>query len=81
MPELFRLFGFVFMFFSNDHEPIHIHAVGNDGFVKLELQGAEFVIVECKNVKSNDRKRIIKAANENVDIITARWNEFFNVSE
>ena len=25
MPELFRLFGIKFFFFSNEHLPIHVH--------------------------------------------------------
>lgn len=28
MPELFRSFGFIFMFFSREHEPIHVHVRG-----------------------------------------------------
>ena len=27
MPTLFTLFGLRFMFYSNDHEPIHVHVV------------------------------------------------------
>ena len=27
MPQLFTVFGFRFMFYSNDHEPIHVHVV------------------------------------------------------
>ena len=35
MPELFRAHGFVFMFFSLEHAPIHVHVVGKDGDAKL----------------------------------------------
>ncbi|MDI9550554.1 MAG: DUF4160 domain-containing protein [Bacteroidota bacterium] len=35
MPELFRFFGFVFYFYSKEHEPIHVHVAGNDGFAKF----------------------------------------------
>lgn len=27
MPTLFIVFGFRFMFYSNDHEPIHVHVI------------------------------------------------------
>ncbi len=30
MPEIFRAFGFTFLFFSHDHEPIHVHVIGNN---------------------------------------------------
>ncbi|WOZ80982.1 DUF4160 domain-containing protein [Segatella hominis] len=32
MPTIFIFFGFRFMFYSNDHEPIHVHVIkdGNE---------------------------------------------------
>ncbi len=27
MPTIFILFGFRFLFYANDHEPIHVHGV------------------------------------------------------
>ena len=30
MPTIFILFGFRFMFYANDHEPIHVHVVKGD---------------------------------------------------
>ena len=27
MPTIFILFGFRFMFYANDHEPIHVHVI------------------------------------------------------
>lgn len=35
MPEIFRAFGFTFLFFSHDHEPIHVHVIGKGGDAKL----------------------------------------------
>ena len=34
MPEIFRAYGFVFMFFSHEHEPIHVHVIGKGGDAK-----------------------------------------------
>lgn len=31
MPELFRFFGFLFYFYSREHEPIHVHVEGAGG--------------------------------------------------
>ena len=25
MPKIFEYFGFIFFFYSNEHEPIHVH--------------------------------------------------------
>ncbi|MDY6393460.1 MAG: DUF4160 domain-containing protein [Bacteroidales bacterium] len=77
MPELFRFYGFVFMFFSLEHEPIHIHVVGKEGQAKFVFDGQEFALQESKNVKLNDLKRIAKVIKENKDIIINRWNEYF----
>lgn len=33
MPEIFRFFGFSFFFYSKEHEPIHIHVEGEEGFL------------------------------------------------
>lgn len=35
MPELFRQYGFVYLFFSKEHEPIHVHVRGHDGDAKF----------------------------------------------
>jgi hypothetical protein len=34
MPVIFVFFGLRFMFFSNDHLPIHIHVVKGKGSIK-----------------------------------------------
>jgi len=47
MPELFRAFGFVFMFFSLEHAPIHVHVIGNDGDAKFEWDGENFNLVNA----------------------------------
>ncbi|MBQ9253462.1 MAG: DUF4160 domain-containing protein [Bacteroidales bacterium] len=78
MPELFRFYGFVFMFFSLEHDPIHVHVVGKDGQAKFVLENNEFVLQESNNIKLNDLKRISKVIQENKDIIINRWNEYFN---
>lgn len=28
MPEIFRMYGIPFFFYSNDHKPVHIHVDG-----------------------------------------------------
>ena len=35
MPNLYKYFGIIFKFYSNDHEPIHIHAEYNKNIVKV----------------------------------------------
>ena len=38
MPLLFTFFGLRFMFYSNDHEPIHVHVVKGKGKIKRKCE-------------------------------------------
>ena len=81
MPVLFIFFGLRFMFFSNDHEPIHVHAVKGKGSIK---ENAKFVIepevklVENNGLQANEIKLAEMVIEENKEIIAEKWNEFFN---
>lgn len=37
MPKIFEYFGFIFYFFSNEHEPIHVHVAHGDCETIFEL--------------------------------------------
>ncbi len=78
MPEIFRLFGFSFFFYSREHEPPHVHVEGNGGMAKFEWDGDTFQLKEKYNLKANDLKKIKGAIDENADLIIKRWNKHFN---
>ena len=78
MPEIYRIFGFKIRFFSDDHEPIHVHIVGHDGAARFELKDDKFVLIQSENIKVSDLTRLQKSVNENADIIIDRWHEFFD---
>ena len=69
MPELFRMYGFLFMFFSHEHEPMHIHVIGNEGEAKFSWDGDKFVLEKSRNVKRNDLRRFKSVISSNSDII------------
>ena len=79
MPELFRFFGYSFFFYSREHEPIHVHVEGNDGYAKYVLSEGTFVLKETHGIKASDRKKIELTIEENKDIIIARWKEYFKI--
>lgn len=37
MPKIFEYFGFIFLFYSNEHEPIHVHVLHGDRQTVFEL--------------------------------------------
>ena len=77
MPELFRMYGFLFMFFRHEHEPMHVHGIGNEGEAKFSWNGDRFVLEESRNFKHNDLRRIKDVISNNSDIIVKRWEELF----
>ena len=79
MPELFRFFGYSLFFYSREHEPIHVHVEGNDGYAKYVLAEDTFVLKETHGIKASDRKKIELTIEENKDIIISRWKEYFKI--
>ena len=71
------MYGFLFMFFSHEHEPMHVHVIGNEGEAKFSWNGDRFVLEESRNVKHNDLRRIKDVISNNSDIIVKRWEELF----
>ncbi len=78
MPELFRLFGYSFFFYSREHEPLHIHVEGNDGMAKFDWNGSNFVVSERQNIKAGDFRKIKNAIDENAQLIIKFWNMHFS---
>lgn len=77
MPTIFILFGFKFMFYSNDHAPIHIHVLKGRTSAKFNVL-PDVVLVESRGMKPSELKLIESIVEENKDIIIERWNTFFN---
>ncbi len=77
MPEVFRLYGFSFFFYSREHEPIHIHIEGKDGYAVYDLADDAFALRELHSIKANDRKKIENTISENREMIIRKWKEHF----
>lgn len=68
---------FSFFFYSREHEPIHVHVEGSEGFAKYNYDGNNFVLAISKGLKNNELKKIKFVIDENKDIIISRWKEYF----
>jgi len=75
MPELFRLFGIRFFFFSNEHLPIHVHIENGDGDAKFQIRPIK--LLSNNGMKNKDIKLAESIIEENEDLIEKRWNEYF----
>lgn len=48
MPKIFEYFGFIFFFYSNEHEPIHVHVNKNGCGVIFEILMENGKLVELR---------------------------------
>ena len=76
MPTIFILFGFRFIFYSNDHEPIHVHVVKGNAKAKFTIFPVK--LVENNGLKASELKLVESVIEENQEIIAEHWNKFFN---
>jgi len=75
MPELFRMFGIRFFFFSNEHLPIHIHIKNADGDAKYEIE--PLTLIENNGMKVKDLRLAESIIEENKDLIVEKWKQYF----
>ena len=48
MPKIFEYFEFIFYFFSNEHEPIHVHVLHGDKESVFELIMMDGILAEIR---------------------------------
>jgi len=48
MPKIYEYFGFVFFFFSNEHEPIHVHVIKGGSQSVFELIIIDGVLTDIR---------------------------------
>ena len=75
MPTVFIFFGFRFLFYSNDHDPVHVHIVKDDCEAKYNVNPIEQVYNH--GFKKQQIAIIESIIEENVEVITDRWKMHF----
>jgi hypothetical protein len=74
MPEIFRKFGFVFFFYSNEsQEPMHVHVRKAGGFAKFWMDPVELDF--SQGLKVQDIKQAQDLILENAGLIKEKWYE------
>ena len=85
MPKLYEYLGLIIFFYSNEHNPVHVHAQYNEYESKAEfkLVNGEIIDIIIKNVagrkplqgsKLNDFQTILEHFSND---IVSKWVEFF----
>ncbi len=76
MPEVLRLDGFVFFFYSNEgNEPMHVHIRKAGGLAKYRLLPIE--LDYSKGRKSSDLFKAEKIIYNNFEEIKEKWDNVF----
>jgi hypothetical protein len=85
MPKLYEYFGLIVLFYSNEHEPVHVHGLylGRETRAELILRDGKVVRISYAPVKGRaplparrmrDFRRIVE---EFKDDIVHKWVDFF----
>ena len=74
MPEIFRMFGMKFFFYSLEHLPIHIHVRNADGTAKFEVSPVK--LVESHGIKPKDLVLAEALVEEHKELIATKWQQF-----
>jgi len=52
MPKIYEYFGLIFLFYSNDHLPVHVHVKSDDNENKYILEYEDGKLVDIVQVKT-----------------------------
>ena len=75
MPTMFRLNGFRFFFFSNEHTPKHIHIEKADSYARIEIESLK--VADSYNLTTKELKKLLQIVEKNSTILKEGWNEYF----
>lgn len=76
MPTIKNVYGYRFFFYSNDHEPPHIHIEKDSSTAKFLLNPVE--LLYSKGFKATELSQIRKIIIENRNLFIRKWDEYFN---
>ena len=76
MPTIFILFGMRFCFYTEDHEPVHVHVIAHGIEAKFNLD-PEISLVYNKGLTTREVRLAKELIAENEVIIRERWKEIF----
>lgn len=77
MPTIFIIFGYIFKFYSDDHDPIHVHVIKGGNEAKYNVV-PEVKQVYNRGFKKHEISIIEGIIEENIEVIKDRWNNFFS---
>lgn len=64
------------MFYSNDHEPIHVHVIKGGAEARFQVQ-PDVKLLDNNGLKPAELKLAEALVVENQETITANWSNYF----
>jgi len=77
MPTLFTIFGIRFFFYSDDHEPIHVHISYGGKLAKIQVL-PEIKIVYDYGVGPAIMKKALNTVENYKEDIISEWHSYFD---
>ncbi len=85
MPKILEYLGIIIRFYSDEHEPIHVHAQYGDSEMKVEFYIEDHVIVSLKYLEVKGKEplspKVFKQLQELIEeykyIIVEEWINYF----
>jgi len=85
MPKLYEYFGLIFLFYSKEHEPIHVHGryQGKESKAEIIFENGKFKEIIIKEVQGKEPldaqnlKKFKKVVEAYRDDIVRKWIDFF----
>lgn len=77
MVTILREAGLRFIIFTNDHEPAHVHVVG-DGIAKINLAGADGQpeLVSNDGLKTGDLRKAMRIVAQHQPMMLEQWKNY-----
>jgi hypothetical protein len=79
MPEIFRFNNIRFFFYSQDHEPVHIHIRQAGRTVVIMIDSLE--VKNNKGFRLNEIRLLQNKVREHANLIKEMWHEHFTQKE
>ena len=75
MPTIFKIDGYRFFFFSDEHTPVHIHIEKADSYARIEIDSLK--VTDSYNLNSKELKKLLSLVKENKSKLQGAWNDYF----
>ena len=75
MPTIIIIQGFSFFFYSNEHEPMHVHIEKDNKTVKFNLIPID--LIKSKWFKASELIIIRLLVEGNLELFKQKWDEYF----